>query len=481
MSGPDTTAEFSPGAAKVSQSPAAAFQPALSGVQEEAAVDIQEPSEKARREKFIPLTVTALVDRLTLTSAWPKGEARATRRFFRYLDYWRRQQYSASLVDLLQTYEPFSPDSDLLVTRDYSPEERIVMQKRVVSQIEELLIQANYERIDPSAVEMILTKDSTYGLDLHIDFTAFEECLIYYRGATTRRDYRRRLRKFYLKEEFDNPIFQRLFLLFKLKPYEIRVREVMAEQKFSRREAEKAVDRLRSLFPDVVKEDQIYIKLFKNIPCNDLEMVFPNTRVKFRLFDKIKLGVTGGGAVGAGVFGTASKVAAGGLAITNPVALAGAIITLGGVAFRQVMGFINQKNRYMVVMAQNLYFHAMADNSGVVIQLADRAADEDVKEEILLYCVLAKESAKRSDLPAIDAAIEKYLETTFDIVVDFDLEDALRRLIADGVVREEADGTLVALPPEKAGLHIDEQWDRLLDDLPDFPNQHEGHEVEEEA
>ena len=259
------------------------------------------------------------------------------------------------------------------------------------------------------------------------------------------------------------------------------MREVMAEQKFSRKEAEKAVKRLRSLFPDMVKEDQIYIKLFKNIPRNDLEMVFPNTRVKFRLFDKIKLGVTGGGAVGAGVFGTASKVAAGGLAVTNPVALAGAFVTLGGVAFRQVMGFINQKNRYMVVMAQNLYFHAMADNSGVIIQLADRAAEEDVKEEILLYCVLAKEAAKRSDLPAIDAAIEKYLETTYGIVVDFDLDDALRRLIADGVVREEADGTLVALPPEKAGLHIDERWDRLLDDLPDFPNQHEGHEVEEDA
>ena len=178
MSGSDTTAAFSPGAAEASQSSASAFQPALSGVREEAAVEIRKPSEKVFREKFIPLTVTALVDRLTVASAWPKGEARATRRFFRYLDYWRRQQYSASLVDLLQTYEPFSPDSDLLVTRDYSPEERIVMQKRVVSQMEDLLVQANYERIDPSAVELIMTKDSTYGLDLHVDFTAFEECLI---------------------------------------------------------------------------------------------------------------------------------------------------------------------------------------------------------------------------------------------------------------------------------------------------------------
>ena len=70
---------------------------------------------------------------------------------------------------------------------------------------------------------------------------------------------------------------------------------------------------------------------------------------------------------------------------------------------------MNQKQRYMVVMAQNLYFHAMADNRGVMIKLADRAAEEDVKEEMLLYSVLAKETAQRKDMPAIDAAIEQYL------------------------------------------------------------------------
>ncbi len=92
------------------------------------------------------------------------------------------------------------------------------MQKRVVEQVERILKQANYVRIDPTDVAMILTKESHYGLDLNVDFSAFEECLIYYRGASTRRDQRRVLRKFMRKEEFDVPIFQRLFLLFKLKP-----------------------------------------------------------------------------------------------------------------------------------------------------------------------------------------------------------------------------------------------------------------------
>lgn len=430
-------------------------------------------------ERFIPLTALALVDRLTVPSAWPNGDHQSARRFFRYLDFWRRQQHNRRLMSLLRAYEPFDPDSDLLITRQYTTDEKRRLQKRAVSEIKRTLERANYVALDPKSVEVILTKDSHYGLDLHVDMGVFEECLLYYRGASKKRDTRTNYRKFLRKEEFDVPIYRRLVLLFKLKPFAVRVKEVMAEKNISEKEATKIVTRMRGSLPTEVKEGNIYIKMFKNIPRNDLEMVFPNTRVRFRLLDKIKLGVTGGGAVGMGLVGTAGKLAAGGLTAANPVALLGAFAGLGGIAFRQGVNFMNQKQRYMVVMAQNLYFHAMADNRGVMIKLSECGADEDVKEEILLYSVLAKEPAKRSDLELIDAAIEKYLRTTFDIQVDFELPDALDRLIADGIVREDADGTLHTLPPLEAARHLDAKWDRFLDDLPDGATQ-EGLELDAE-
>jgi hypothetical protein len=430
-------------------------------------------------ERFIPVTALALVDRLTVSDAWPNGDHGEARRFFRYLDFWRRQQHNRRLMTLLRAYEPFDPDSDLLITRQYTPDEKKLLQKRAVADVRRILERANYVSIDPKSVELILTKDSHYGLDLHVDLGVFEECLLFYRGKTTRRDKRTNYRKFMRKEEFDVPIFRRLCLLFKLKPFKVRVKEVMAEKNVTEKEAEKIVTRMRGSLPAEVKEDNIYIKLFKNIPRNDLEMVFPNTRVRFRLLDKIKLGVTGGGAVGMGLVGTAGKLAAGGLTMANPVALMGAVAGLGGIAFRQGVNFMNQKQRYMVVMAQNLYFHAMADNRGVMIKLSERGAEEDVKEEILLYSVLAKETCNRSDLELIDGAIESYLRSAFDIQVDFDLPDALERLIADGVVREDADGTLHTLPPAQAAQHLDAKWDRYLDDLPDGVRQ-EGMEVDAE-
>ena len=137
--------------------------------------DAVKPEANRGRERFIPVTRFALIDRLTAPGAWPGGQAKDARRFFRYLDYWRRQQYNAALHVLEQTYEPFSPDSDLLMTRTFTAEERHVMQKRVVEGMTHLLEQANYVRIDPGDVELILTRESTYGLDLHVDFAAFEE------------------------------------------------------------------------------------------------------------------------------------------------------------------------------------------------------------------------------------------------------------------------------------------------------------------
>ncbi len=439
------------------------------------AADVIEADGHRPRERFIPITRFALIDRLTRPKAWSNGQANEARRFFRYLDYWRHQRYNSRLLELEQTYEPFSPDSDLLMTRQFTDAELKRMQTRFIAEMREILAQANYEEIPPDRADAILSAESHYGLDLHVDFSLFEEVAIFYRGASAKKNARRRLRKFFLKEEFDLPIYQRLFLLFKVKPLETSIREIIEREKVSRKEAERMAKKQRQFLPAAVTDDNIYMKLFKNIPRSDIEMVFPNTEVRYRMLDKIMLG--GGGIAGLGgpIVGAITKFGA----LANPFVAVPVVIGLGGAVFRGAMNFVNKRNKYMVVMAQNLYFHSMADNRGVMIILADRAAEEDVKEEILLYSVLAKTEAKRADLPDIDRGIEKWLQTTFGVDVDFDLEDALDRLLRDGIVREDADGTLVTMPPREAALHLDAKWDVFLDELPDIEcYEEEGEEIE---
>jgi len=251
------------------------------------------------------------------------------------------------------------------------------------------------------------------------------------------------------------------------------VRDLMEKQKLTRKKAEGVVRRERKLLPDTVSSDYVYIKLFKNMPRSDVEMAFPNTQVRFRLFDKIKFGVTASSGFGVGVISTAGKLAL----LSNPYTLVMTLGGLGGIAARQVGNFIAQRNRYMVVLAKNLYFHSMADNRGVMTLLADRAADEDIKEEMLLYTAIANHRFKASDLETIDRGIEDYLSQTFGINVDFDVSDALDRLKKEGIVTVLEDGTLKTLVPEEAAHHIDKLWDACLDQLPDITTAGEGREV----
>ncbi|MEO0730082.1 MAG: TMEM143 family protein, partial [Pseudomonadota bacterium] len=426
--------------------------------------DLLPPDNERARETFLPITFAALSDRLTRPQAWLPGQARAANRLFQYLAYWRKQQYQKETLSVGQAYEPFNPDTDLLQTRQFTDIEKFKMQKRLVAHVERLLEQANYVRISPTDVETIMTAETHYGLDFTVDLDAFEELLIYYRGASTRRDQKRDIRKFYRKVEFDVAVYQRLLILFKLKPRLQCIEEEMRRSKLTRKQATKVINRKRRRLPQGLGEDNIYMKLFRDIPRADLEMIFPNTEVRFRTFDKIKMGVTGAGGLGVGIASAAGKI---GAIVSQPLLAIPIIGSIGGIAFRQVMGAFNQHQKYMVVMAQNLYFHALADNLGVLVLLADRAAEEDVKEEVLLYAVLCKETVNRSDLDAVDRAIEKFLQSTFGINVDFDLDDALGRLMADGLVEEDADGTLRALPPAEAAERIDEMWDAFLDNLPD--------------
>jgi hypothetical protein len=131
----------------------------------------------------------------------------------------------------------------------------------------------------------------------------------------------------------------------------------------------------------------------------------------------------------------------------------------------------------MAVLAQNLYFHSLADNRGVITLLADRAAEEDVKEEMLLYSALAAKRVHSRDIASVDAMVEDYLEQTFKIDVDFDVSDALRRLKEEGIVAERFDGMLETLPPHEAALQIDKLWDASLDNLPDMVVE-EGREID---
>jgi hypothetical protein len=198
----------------------------------------------------------------------------------------------------------------------------------------------------------------------------------------------------------------------------------------------------------------VHLKLFKDIPLSDLEMLFPNSRIQLSRFDKFKLGITSGGGTAGGAAATISKVAAAASPFTIVIAIGG----FAGLLARQIGKVFNQRTRYMMKLAQHLYYHNQANNLGVVSRVVDMAEEEESKEALLAYAML---STKGSMSPEqLDTACEAWLKTHFSVGCDFDVADALQKLEKDSLARCE-EGRYLAVPINDALKNLDSYWDQL--------------------
>ena len=407
------------------------------------------------KERFIPVSRFAVIDRVHRQENWPEEEFGDIKYLLNYLAAWRHQSYTEQLFKLKEAYLPFSPDRDTVQVLNYSRQQMDEKRQRLVASLKSMVIQANYTEITEADINAYFEAQSPYGLKLKVDLDEFDELLLFSRGSSTRVFRKRDWRWLYLrKSETVEPIFQRLFLLIKLKPQSARIEEIMRAESCTQEKAQSILKKKRRNLPENATSDHVYLKLFKNINQSDLEMLFPNTEVEFRLFDKVRLGVTAGGGTLASVMGTATKV----LAATNPIALAGALAGLIGVIFRQVMKFFNQRNVYMMVLAQNLYFHNLANNRGVLTLLSDRAEEEDIKEDLLLYTYLCQYDVPKGQLFMAKRAIESYIKSEFDVYVDYDIDDALSRLDRDGLIVQDAEEVLSVIRPREAIAILENKW-----------------------
>lgn len=416
------------------------------------------------KERFIPIASHILEKHLQGESIWAEGEEEFGRTIVHDLAAWRHQSYRNRLSDLKKAYLTFSPDTDTVDAETYTPLQRRKMRHDFMELVGNLLESANFEKITQEDLDLLLASDSPYGLALHVDLDAFDDVVIYFRGAGSKIVEYRDWKWLYLRKKYvETPIFQRLFVALKLKPEEEQINELMLREELPRKKAAKRIAKNLKLLPDGVTSDHIYLKLFKNIPQDDLEMLFPNTKVTFKLLDKLKLGLTAGGGTVAGLFGIVPKLFAA-ATLLNPITLLTTLAGFIGLIVRQITKFFNQRNEYMMTLAQNLYFHNLANNRGVLTLLVDRAEEEDTKEELLLYSFLVrnKNEGANISLRAAKEQIEEHLRREFNVDIEFDHEDAFSRLLRDGLVKRTGQGRYEVLPPAKAVVHIRKLWQGAL-------------------
>jgi hypothetical protein len=357
-------------------------------------------------ERFIPIAYEEIVQLFSEE----EGMSKELAAFAALLREHYHHRFHRLLLNVGADYLPFDPDSEYVTRRRYPEEAYGRMAETFLGDVETLANHANFEALTQEALNRAVNETSPYGVEVSVDQEAFGMMRLFFRGSALRKEFRRTPKSLYLKKELiTTPVYRRLLMVFKLKG-----------------------------------EERIYLKLFKEIPASDLEMLFPNTEVRIAMVDKVKLAVTGGGGTIGGAATLLGKLAAS----LDPIALLGAVGAFGAVLWRQVSAVFSQRVKYMARLARNLYFYNLGNNAGVLSHLVSMAEAEECKEALLAYAFLLR-SGSGMRLPELDAAIEAHIGALFGVPIDFEIEDAAAKLEALKLVTCE-EGVFKAVGVEEA-------------------------------
>ncbi|MFK8067198.1 MAG: TMEM143 family protein [Gammaproteobacteria bacterium] len=361
-------------------------------------------------------------------------------------------KFHKSLELLKDNYAAVNPDADTKLVYEKTSDQKNQMEAVLISELKKLLNTANFEVINQEDLDRALQEESLFKIRLNVDFNDFEQVLFFRRGESEKHE---TLVSFFgLKKKpisFIN--YDRVVIYVKYK-----------DQKYFDQQQRK------NLF---FKPGSTTIKLFQNIPRSDLEMLFPNTKVKMKTIDKLIIGVPA--AVG-GIIMLATKLGAtliltGSLlafwfglhhepVVLDQAALLGLVAgfgTLGAFLWKQFSNFKNRKIKFMKTLADSLYFKNLDNNTGVFHQLIDAAEEEECKEAILAYYFLLR-SDNSLTTKELDHSIENWFKEKYQHSLDFEISDALRKLEELELIKLNGDQISV-VPPAGARIKLDQIWD----------------------
>ena len=406
------------------------------------------------RERFIPFRRSDIVRMCLSDNDLPTREKDQLKMFCQVLTALFHFELHTELENLKECYAPFNPDSDTHKLKNNSHNEDS-LEISLEKELKRVLEKANYEKVSEHEMNDALNSESLFKVKLQVDFDDFEEILFFRRGVQEKEE---TIRKWFgLKSQKINlVVYERVlvYVRFKNQTY------------FDEKEK-------RDLY---FEPGSTIIKLFRNVPKNDMEMLFPNTEVRMKPIDKLLIGVPT--AVG-GLFMLITKLGATLLLLlsvlafwlglsnepaeidqTSLIALVVGLGGLGGFLWRQFNKYKNRKIQFMKQLAENLYFKNLDNNSGVFHNLIDAAEEEECKETILAYYHLLM-SGKEMTAAELDKSIENWFEMKFSCAIDFEVQDAINKLIRLGlVVENHSKSQAIALID--ANRQLDHLWDNYF-------------------
>lgn len=403
-----------------------------------------------QRATFIPLRHTDLRAKLASEFLLEGDEFNDYRQLCARLQAIFHVEHLSALLHLEELYDSLDPDSQLIDSDTMDTENRNQLASALLDRLGRLLLSAHYKRLSREEIERAIEIGCQWGVQLDVDFDLFDRLEIFARGYKKVLVRRRRWRNFFREETIELPEFQRLIMAFRMKPE-------LDERKSKKKKNDRALD-----------DRFVYLKTFKNIPENDLEILLPGSKVRLTKLDraKILLPTLSGMAI------TIYKVARGVLVLSLAFTLdqlLGWIILIGasgGYIFKSILSYFRTKNKYQFGLTESLYLKNLDNNSSVIYRILNEAEEQELCEAILAYTFLWK----HSDVPVeglteqeLDEIVEAYLFRVTDVDVDFEVHDGLGKLSRLGLAGVDSEGRwTVGKIGEATGL-LNRNWNALFE------------------
>ena len=326
-------------------------------------------------------------------------------------------------------YDKMDPDKDTIHTTEVSKKEFFDDEYWFLQKLEMLLDKANYYKIVKSDILKILrSHDVTEGVRVTVDPLNYSVLRIWTRGLLSTKVGTIQRLKHQMK---------RIFMRYNDTPsYDYYTRVFVAVRSNN--------------------SMKLHLKMFKDVPSNELEYLIPDGKIEMSNFDKgflMSSMFLGTLAIGAKLFTVAANLQLDygllGLGIASIIGAKGWI------------GYKNKRNKYLVNLSRTLYFKTVANNRGVLTLLTDRAEDEEFKEALLGYMFLLSPPNRRGvpgtaytskspqyhTMDTLQQQIEEWLHKSFGLnKITFDVEHAIMKLDQMGLLVRHADNTLSVVP-----------------------------------
>jgi hypothetical protein len=403
------------------------------------------------RERFIPYRRADVVTMCLTDGSLAAEDTKAFNGFCEVLTSLFHFELHKKLEQLKDCYAPFDPDRDTKLI-DINNTDVNELKEQLEKHLKAVLEQANFESISEADLQDALHAESLFKVKLQVDFNDFEEVLFFRRGLSE-------------KTETITQWFGLKKSLIELKVYD----RVLVYVRFKQKNYFDKLERTELYF----EPGSTIIKLFRNVPKNDMEMLFPNTEVRMKPIDKLLIGVPA--AVG-GIFMLVTKLGATLLLVFSVLAfwlglhdkpatldqptLIALIVGMGGLGgflWRQFSKYKNRKIQFMKQLAENLYFKNLDNNAGVFHHLIDVAEEEECKETILAYyhLLISKQPLSAANL---DNKIEQWFVDKYQCALDFEMQDALEKLLRLQLIKE-VEGKYQAKSLSDSNKQLGGLWD----------------------